>query len=101
MTQPRDNLFAVQTPQVFRFGPLYDAHLRAREQGFEATDDSALLEWMGMSVHLIAGEASNLKVTYPADLVLAAELIRAEESTAPVSIQGAEGTDSSGEESCS
>jgi len=75
MTQPRDNLFAVQTPQAFRFGPLFDAHLRARQHGHDFTDDSALLEWLGMSVRLVEGDAANLKVTYAADLALAEELM--------------------------
>lgn len=70
-TQPRDLLHAVQTPQAFRFGPLLEAHRRAREVGQEATDDAALLEWQGIPVHLVAGELTNLKVTYPEDLDLA------------------------------
>ncbi len=74
LTQPRENLWSVQTPQVFRLGPLLTAHRRARRYGMRATDDAALLEWQGMAVRMIAGETGNLKVTYPEDLELAERL---------------------------
>jgi 2-C-methyl-D-erythritol 4-phosphate cytidylyltransferase len=67
LTQPREGLYAVQTPQAFRFGPLYQAHRRAREMEVYATDDAG---------RLVEGESANLKVTYPEDLVLAEHLAR-------------------------
>lgn len=75
LTQPRENLYAVQTPQVFRFGPLLDAHQRARRHQVTATDDAALLERHGTTVLLVAGEAGNLKITVPGDLDLAERLL--------------------------
>lgn len=75
LTQPRENLWSAQTPQVFRLGPLLGAHRRARRYGMRATDDAALLEWQGMAIRLIPGEPSNLKITYPEDLVLAERLL--------------------------
>lgn len=76
LTQPRENLYAIQTPQVFRFGPLLDSHQRARRYGIRATDDAALLERVGTTVLLVPGEAVNLKVTVRADLELAERLMR-------------------------
>jgi 2-C-methyl-D-erythritol 4-phosphate cytidylyltransferase len=74
-TQPRDGLYAVQTPQVFRFGALIRAHRRAHRYGLRATDDAALLEWQGLPVRIVPGDSENLKVTFPGDLELAGRLL--------------------------
>jgi 2-C-methyl-D-erythritol 4-phosphate cytidylyltransferase len=74
-TQPRDGLCAVQTPQVFRFGPLLGAHRRAHRYGLRSTDDAALLEWQGLPVRLVPGDPENLKVTFPGDLEMAERLL--------------------------
>ncbi len=79
-TQPREHLYAVQTPQAFRLGVLEMAHRRALEVGYHATDDAGLLEWQGVPVRLVAGDELNLKVTYPADLRLAEQLAPLHES---------------------
>jgi 2-C-methyl-D-erythritol 4-phosphate cytidylyltransferase/2-C-methyl-D-erythritol 2,4-cyclodiphosphate synthase len=64
-TLPRAGLFRAQTPQAFRFATLLAAHRAATA---EVTDDAALLEQAGLSVALLPGSESNLKVTYPEDL---------------------------------
>lgn len=69
----RTGLVAVQTPQGFRAAALRRAH--AGEP--EATDDAALVERAGGSVVAVPGEAANLKVTGPDDLVVAAALLAA------------------------
>jgi 2-C-methyl-D-erythritol 4-phosphate cytidylyltransferase len=63
-TLVRDELVAVQTPQAFRSESLRRAH----EQGGEATDDAALIESLGGTVVVVAGEAENFKITQPSDL---------------------------------
>lgn len=63
-TVPRDDLVAVQTPQAFRAEVLRRAHADAPE----ATDDAALVESIGGTVRVVAGEAFNLKLTEPGDL---------------------------------
>lgn len=63
----RDRLRAVQTPQGFRAAVLRAAHA----DGGEATDDAALAEARGAAVTLVEGEATNLKITRPVDLVVA------------------------------
>jgi 2-C-methyl-D-erythritol 4-phosphate cytidylyltransferase len=63
----RERLRAVQTPQGFRGAVLRAAHAG----GAEATDDAALAEAIGATVTLVDGETTNLKITRPADLVVA------------------------------
>ena len=64
---PRDGVIAVQTPQGFSAGRLRSAHAG----GGEASDDATLVEAAGGAVMVVEGEASNLKITRPADLDLA------------------------------
>ena len=64
-TVARAGLWAAQTPQVFRRDWLERGHREATEV---ATDDAALVEWLGHPVRLSLGEATNFKITTPADL---------------------------------
>jgi 2-C-methyl-D-erythritol 4-phosphate cytidylyltransferase len=74
-TLDRSELWAVQTPQVFRRAVLERVLRAASESELEsATDDAWLIEAAGGSVHIVAGEPDNFKVTVPADL-RAAELL--------------------------
>jgi 2-C-methyl-D-erythritol 4-phosphate cytidylyltransferase len=74
-TLERAELWAVQTPQVFARAAL-ERVLRgaSAEQLASATDDAWLIEAAGGSVHVVAGEPDNFKITHPADL-RAAELL--------------------------
>ncbi|MBU2609008.1 MAG: 2-C-methyl-D-erythritol 4-phosphate cytidylyltransferase [Chloroflexi bacterium] len=67
-TLPRQNLWAVQTPQVFRFDIISEAYRQAER---EVTDDASLVEQLGYKVRLYMGSYDNIKVTTPADLALA------------------------------
>jgi len=67
-TLARAELWAVQTPQVFRGDLLARAH---RAGDAEVTDDAALVERLGVPVAVAAGAYVNIKVTTPDDLVLA------------------------------
>jgi 2-C-methyl-D-erythritol 4-phosphate cytidylyltransferase/2-C-methyl-D-erythritol 2,4-cyclodiphosphate synthase len=70
-TVPREGLYRVQTPQIFRADWLINAHRRAAEESFEqATDDAQLLERAGYPVYLVEGDPRNLKLTTPDDLSL-------------------------------
>jgi len=71
-TPPRSSLWAVQTPQAFRRDWLAEAHEKARQQGITATDDAGLLERLGRPVQVVEGEYTNIKITTPEDLALAA-----------------------------
>jgi len=70
-TVDRMGLVAVQTPQAFRAGILRAAHASADD----ATDDAALVEALGGTVVVVPGDPRNLKVTGPADLMIAAALL--------------------------
>ncbi len=69
-TLNRNELRAVQTPQVFLKSMLISAHEWARDMGISATDDSALVEMKEGSVHLTDTEDGtlNIKLTTPQDL---------------------------------
>lgn len=71
-TPPRDHLWAVQTPQVFRLSLLREAYAATDE---EVTDDAALLERLGHRVRVYMGANDNVKITRPGDLELAAFLL--------------------------
>lgn len=71
----RTPLRAVQTPQAARLGALRDAHARAAADGVEATDDAAVCEHAGLTVTLVPGHRDSLKITEPADLILAAAIL--------------------------
>jgi 2-C-methyl-D-erythritol 4-phosphate cytidylyltransferase/2-C-methyl-D-erythritol 2,4-cyclodiphosphate synthase len=63
-TVPRDGLFRAQTPQLFLFDKLFEAH-KGAPQGL--TDDAAVAEQAGLQVQLVAGEAQNIKLTTEED----------------------------------
>ena len=71
-TLDRSRLWLVQTPQVFRYPILAAAYAAATARDLNVTDDAALLEALGQPVYVFEGEARNLKITTPDDLVLAA-----------------------------
>ena len=71
-TEPRDGLWQAQTPQMFRYGVLKEA----LEKCGVVTDESGAIEALGLQPRLVRADAINLKVTYPADLVLAALVLR-------------------------
>jgi len=71
-TVPREHLWQAQTPQMFRHGLLHEALSRSRV----VTDEAGAVEALGRRPLLVAADASNLKVTYPADLVLAERILQ-------------------------
>ncbi|HAN40726.1 MAG TPA: 2-C-methyl-D-erythritol 4-phosphate cytidylyltransferase [Candidatus Cloacimonetes bacterium] len=73
---PRENLVQALTPQAFEYGLICDAHQKARQEGFEATDDAALVQHYGAQVRALESDALNIKITDEADLLLATLLIK-------------------------
>ena len=69
-TEPRDGLWQAQTPQMFRYTLLR----RALDGNVAVTDEAGAIEAIGLKPRLVRADATNLKVTFPADLHLA-ELI--------------------------
>jgi 2-C-methyl-D-erythritol 4-phosphate cytidylyltransferase len=75
-TPERRRLWAVQTPQCFSSFALMDAHEKASQEGVWATDDAALLERYRYSVRVVEGELTNLKITFPRDMIIAEALLQ-------------------------
>ena len=72
-TPPRQNLWAVQTPQVFGIKIITEAYSRASG---DVTDDASLVEQLGYGVKIYMGSYDNIKITTPDDLALAEVLWR-------------------------
>jgi 2-C-methyl-D-erythritol 4-phosphate cytidylyltransferase len=70
-TLSREQLWAIQTPQIFRFDIIAEAHEQITE---EVTDDAGMVEQLGRKVKLYMGSYNNIKITTPEDVALA-ELI--------------------------
>jgi len=71
-TLPRQNLWAVQTPQVFRVDLISKAYQKAAG---EVTDDASLVEALGNKVKLYTGSYDNIKITNSNDLIIAEALL--------------------------
>jgi 2-C-methyl-D-erythritol 4-phosphate cytidylyltransferase len=67
-TLQRNRLWAVQTPQGFRFSVLLAAQKAASRGGFSGTDEASLLERRGIPVRIVEGEYDNVKITTKEDL---------------------------------
>ena len=67
-TVDRENLWAVQTPQVFRREIILAALVKVRDEGLSITDDTAACEALGQAVKLVECDQPNPKATTPADL---------------------------------
>ncbi len=76
-TLPRDEIFMAQTPQVFRRSILEDGLAVAEGLSLEVTDEAGLVARAGHAVWIVAGEATNMKITTPDDLPIAESIARA------------------------
>lgn len=77
-TVDRENLWAVQTPQVFRREVILAALAKVRNEGLAITDDTAACEALGQAVKLIECDRPNPKATTPDDLPFIESLLAAE-----------------------
>ncbi len=75
-TIPRADLWLAHTPQTFRTAVILEAHKKARESGFEGTDDAVLVERLGLPVKIVQDSEDNIKITTPRDMILAELLLR-------------------------
>ncbi|MBW1787470.1 MAG: 2-C-methyl-D-erythritol 4-phosphate cytidylyltransferase [Deltaproteobacteria bacterium] len=77
-THDRTHTWLIQTPQVFPYKELMQAHQASlRENLEEATDDALLMERLGLPVWVVEGTEENIKVTTPRDLALARMIMEA------------------------
>ena len=71
----REQMRAMQTPQLFVRAVLEEAHRLALRDGVEGADEAALVELAGHLVQVVPGDPENLKVATPLDLALAETLV--------------------------
>lgn len=74
-TPARERLWHIQTPQAFDFHIIAEAHHKALADGVVATDDSTLVERLGVPVAVVEGSYRNIKITTPEDLIFARALL--------------------------
>lgn len=77
-TLAREGLRRALTPQCFRYALLREAYERAKDLGADVTDDSSLVERLGVAVTIVDGDARNIKITRPEDLAFAEILLKQE-----------------------
>ena len=70
----RNNIKLVQTPQTFHSKILLPAFKIDFKDKF--TDEATVVEAFGLKVHLVEGEENNIKITKPADLLIAEKLLQ-------------------------
>lgn len=85
-TVPREQLWAAQTPQMFRLGLLQEALAKAGEG---VTDESSAVERLGHSPRIVVGAVENLKLTWPEDFDLAARLLSTPRAPRSDNVDGA------------
>jgi 2-C-methyl-D-erythritol 4-phosphate cytidylyltransferase len=79
-TLTREHLVLAQTPQAFRIEVLREAFERARRDEYYGTDESSLVERLGLPVAVVRGSERNIKITRPDDLTLARFFLQEEQA---------------------
>src|SRR6478752_3361539 len=67
----RQNVFAMQTPQIFRRASLLEAYERISSNSLIVTDEVSAIEHAGGSIVIVPAQDHNLKITYAGDLPIA------------------------------
>lgn len=76
-TIPRENLWQIQTPQMFLTEELLLAHEKARADGFLGTDEASLIEKYAIrEISMVLGSYENIKLTTPEDMILGEAILR-------------------------
>ncbi|MEA1891066.1 MAG: 2-C-methyl-D-erythritol 4-phosphate cytidylyltransferase [Pseudomonadota bacterium] len=70
-TIPRQGLWRAQTPQMFRYGELRQALLKAKDNGLLVTDEASAMEYAGFHPLMVHCGPGNIKITVPGDMQLA------------------------------
>jgi 2-C-methyl-D-erythritol 4-phosphate cytidylyltransferase len=79
-TLERETIWLAQTPQAFHVNLLRRAYERAAIDRVVVTDDAALVERIGVTVHLVRSSSENIKVTTPSDLMVAEAILAGREA---------------------
>jgi 2-C-methyl-D-erythritol 4-phosphate cytidylyltransferase len=78
-TVDRSALWQAQTPQMFRYGVLYQSLTRALQNQQTITDEASAVELTGLTAKIVQGRSDNIKITRPADLDLAEFILQKQE----------------------
>ncbi|WP_448698947.1 2-C-methyl-D-erythritol 4-phosphate cytidylyltransferase [Mucilaginibacter sp. AW1-3] len=69
----RDEIYLVQTPQVFKSDILRQAYQQQYQPRF--TDDASVVEQLGININIVPGTYTNIKITFPEDIAIAEMLL--------------------------
>jgi len=75
VTLDRSQLWQAQTPQGFTYDIIKCAHAQAQKDEISGTDDSLLVERLGLPVYIVPSSPRNIKITTPEDMVIARGLL--------------------------
>ncbi|MGG0668519.1 2-C-methyl-D-erythritol 4-phosphate cytidylyltransferase [Sporosarcina koreensis] len=75
-TVDRSKLWAIQTPQAFRYDLLKEASMKAEADGFLGTDESMIVERLGYVVRVVESTYDNVKMTTKEDLLFGEVLLK-------------------------
>ncbi|MGZ3902022.1 MAG: 2-C-methyl-D-erythritol 4-phosphate cytidylyltransferase, partial [Bacteroidia bacterium] len=69
----REDIYLVQTPQIFNSGQIKKAYQQPYHPKF--TDDASVVEETGIKINLVAGSYRNIKITFPEDIAIATSIM--------------------------
>lgn len=75
-TEDRSQLWAAQTPQMFRYGLLLESLQKAVQQQYQATDESSAIEYFGHTPCVVEGSRDNIKITRLEDMAIAEAIMK-------------------------
>jgi len=70
----RNEIYLVQTPQVFKSDILRLAY--EQQYAPEFTDDASVVEQLGININIVSGNHTNIKITFPEDITIAEMLLK-------------------------
>ncbi len=70
-----------RAPQAFRLNDIYQAHIRAREENFDAIDSATLMRHFGHRLFTVEGPVENIKITSPSDFYIFRAIFEARENS--------------------
>jgi len=74
-TPDRESLFAVQTPQSFKYDIILSCHKKVNKENISVTDDTMVVEQYGYKVYLYEGNYNNIKITTTEDLIIGEKIL--------------------------
>ncbi len=72
----RDEVYYVQTPQIFKYKELQRALGKAHSEKFVGTDESMLIKRLGKKVNIVEGSVFNFKITTKEDVEMFRRLVK-------------------------